>query len=276
MRNKDGLTEEEFLEQYNPGDYKRPSVTTDILVLGIAPKRTNLKVLLIKRGNHPFIDCWALPGGFIEDNETAFQAAQRELEEETGLKQAYLDQIYTFTKPGRDPRMWVMSIAYMALVQKLDDVKGYDDASDAAWFDLEFTDNRLFLRNDEKNVTIEYKLKEESFKNSVLTYKNYVPTIATVEKLAFDHVEIIIEAMKKLREGFDYSDKLFCLIPDTFTMAELRDTYRAVMNRDIYKATLKAIVDNKIEPTGNMKKSETINGRQSTEYRFVTERCDHI
>lgn len=267
-KNKDGLTEKEFLDQYNPGDYKRPSVTADILVLGMAKNFTNLKILLVKRGNHPFIDCWALPGGFIEDNETAFQAAKRELEEETGLKQAYLDQIYTFTKPGRDPRMWVMSIAYLALVSKLDEVKGYDDADDAAWFDLFFTDEKITLKNEERNVVIEYSLTEEKFKNSILTYTNYIPELVSEEKLAFDHVEIIIEAIKKLRENFDYSNKLFCLVPETFTMPELRDTYRAVMNRDVYKSTIKGFVDSKIEPTGGLKKSDVKNGRLSTEYRF--------
>ena len=269
LRNKDGLTESEFLEQYNPGDYKRPSVTTDILVLGMAPGYTNLKILLIRRGNHPYMNCWALPGGFIEENETAFQAAQRELYEETGLKKAYLDQIYTFTKPGRDPRMWVMSIAYMALVSNLEDVTGQDDAADAAWFDLVFKDTELILRNDEKNVTIKYSLKEKSFKNSVLTYQNYIPTLVSDEKLAFDHVEIIIEAMKKLRAGFDYSDNMFCLVPATFTMAELRATYRAVMGQDIYKASLKRLVEHKIVETGNVKKSDLASGRQSTEFTYV-------
>ena len=269
LRNKDGLTESEFLEQYNPGDYKRPSVTTDILVLGMAPGYTNLKILLIRRGNHPYMNCWALPGGFIEENETAFQAAQRELYEETGLKKAYLDQIYTFTKPGRDPRMWVMSIAYMALVSNLEDVTGQDDAADAAWFDLMFQDTELILRNDEKNVSIKYSLKEKSFKNSVLTYQNYIPTLVSDEKLAFDHVEIIIEAMKKLRAGFDYSDNMFCLVPATFTMAELRATYRAVMGQDIYKASLKRLVEHKIVETGNVKKSDLASGRQSTEFTYV-------
>ncbi len=268
LRNKNGLTEEEFLAQYNPGDYKRPSVTTDILVLGMAPKHKNLRILLIKRGDHPFMNCWALPGGFIEENETAFQAAKRELEEETGLKQAYLDQIYTFTKPGRDPRMWVMSIAYLALVSNLEEVNGSDDADDAAWFDLVFSEDRITLRSDEKNVSIEYALKEETFNNAAISYKNYIPSLKSKERLAFDHVEIIIEAMKKLREGFDYSDKLFCLMPEAFTMAELRSTYRAVMSKDVYKATLKGFVDNKIEPTGHTRKSDVTNGRQSTEYRF--------
>ncbi|MCR4830342.1 MAG: NUDIX hydrolase [Pseudobutyrivibrio sp.] len=269
LLNKDGLTEAEFLAQYNPGDYKRPSVTTDILVLGMSAGFKNLKILLIRRGDHPFMHCWALPGGFIEDNETAFNAAKRELKEETGLEQAYLDQIYTFTKTGRDPRMWVMSIAYLALVSNLEDVNGMDDADDAAWFDLFFTEDKIVLRNEEKDVTIEYKLTTEQFKNSVLTYTNYIPVLVSKERLAFDHIEIIIEAMKKLRESIDYSDNLFCLMPAKFTMAELRATYQAVMNRDVYKTTLKRIVENKIEKTGCLRKSSVLNGRQSEEFTYT-------
>lgn len=268
IRNKDGLTEKEFLEQYNPGEYNRPSVTADILVLGMKEDFSNLKVLLVKRGNHPFMNCWALPGGFIGEGETAFSAAQRELEEETGLRQVYLDQIYTFTCPKRDPRMWVMSISYLALVSKLEKVKGDDDASDAAWFDFIFTEDEIVLKNREKNIEIKYSLEEEFFKNSVLTYKNYIPTLESKERLAFDHIEIIIEAMKKLRENFDHSDQIFCLMPKHFTMAELRETYRAVMNQDVYKATLKGFVEEKIVPTGKMKKSNVKNGRQSREYTY--------
>ncbi len=267
-RNKDGLTEAEFLAQYNPGDYKRPSVTTDILVLSVAEDYASLKLLLIKRADHPFINHWALPGGFIEDNETAHQAANRELYEETGLKDLYLDQIYTFTKPGRDPRMWVMSIAYLALIPNIQEVKGYDDAKEAAWFDVFFLQDKLVLSNKDLNVQIVYDLEKKTFKNSVLTYENYIPTWACGEKLAFDHVEIIIEALQKLRKNFDHSDKIFCLMPETFTMADLRRVYTLVMEQPVYKATLKGFVNKKIVPTGNTKKSKVKHGRQSVEFKY--------
>ena len=136
-------------------------------------------------------------------------------------------------------------------------------------YKLILTDLDGTLLNDEKNVSIKYSLKEKSFKNSVLTYQNYIPTLVSDEKLAFDHVEIIIEAMKKLRAGFDYSDNMFCLVPATFTMAELRATYRAVMGQDIYKASLKRLVEHKIVETGNVKKSDLASGRQSTEFTYV-------
>lgn len=92
-RNENGLTEKEFLEQYKPGDYEKPSVTVDMLVLGMSEKLDGLKVLLIQRKDHPFIDCWALPGGFVNMDESTYQAACRELEEETGLKDVYMEQL---------------------------------------------------------------------------------------------------------------------------------------------------------------------------------------
>ena len=115
-RNSRGQTEEEFLRAYDPGIYPKPSVTVDLVVMGVDSSYDNLKILLIKRLDHPFIDCWALPGGFIHMDESGYQAAGRELEEETGLKGIYLEQIYTFTQPKRDPRMRVIDIAYLALI----------------------------------------------------------------------------------------------------------------------------------------------------------------
>lgn len=269
IKNKDGLTEEEFLKNYDPGNYKRPSVTTDVLTLGINKEYTALKLLLVKRGEHPYLGKWALPGGFVSENETAYQAAARELKEETGLTSSFLDQIYTFTKPGRDPRTWVMSIAYMALVQNLDNVKGMDDASDAAWFNLTFTDKALVLTNNDKGINISYNLKAKSFKNGIIEYKNYVPSHCdNTEELAFDHVEIILESLLKLRNEIMYTDKAFCLVKDTFTLPELQRVYEIVLNQQLYKKSFRDMIKDKVVETGNVKKSEFAGGRTSAEYKY--------
>lgn len=95
IRNKDGLTEEEFLKQYKPSKYERPSVTVDMLILCMSRYLDNLKVLLIQRKNHPYINCWALAGGFVGIHESTYDAACRELQEETGLvTNTYLEQLY--------------------------------------------------------------------------------------------------------------------------------------------------------------------------------------
>lgn len=113
--------------------YPHPSVTTDCVIFGFDGAR--LMVLLIQRGMEPYKGRWAFPGGFLEMEESADEGALRELQEETGLRGAYIRQFHTFTAPQRDPRERVITIAYYALV-RMQDVKGGDDAADARWFAL--------------------------------------------------------------------------------------------------------------------------------------------
>ena len=114
-------------------EYPRPSVTTDCVIFGY--DGSEIKVLLIQRGIEPFKDQWAFPGGFLQMEETSMECAKRELKEETGLENAFLQQFHTFTDVDRDPRGRVITIAYFALV-KISEVKGGDDASNAAWFSI--------------------------------------------------------------------------------------------------------------------------------------------
>lgn len=112
-------------------DYPRPAVTTDCVIFGYDGKE--LKVLLIERGIEPFKGCWAFPGGFLDMDEDALAGARRELKEETGLENAFIEQFHTFSEPGRDPRGRVITIAHYALV-KIQEVEGGDDAAQARWF----------------------------------------------------------------------------------------------------------------------------------------------
>ena len=121
LRDKEGLTEEQFLASYRPGDYERPSVAADMVIFTVTDAeeenyrklaKKELRILLIRRGGHPYLGCWALPGGFVRPTETTEQAAARELREETGVSEVYLEQLYTFSKPDRDPRTRVMSCSY--------------------------------------------------------------------------------------------------------------------------------------------------------------------
>lgn len=114
--------------------YPHPSVTTDCVIFGF--DGTKLRVLLVERGVEPYKGRWAFPGGFLQMDESAEAGALRELQEETGLKKAYLKQFHTFSDPARDPRERVITIAYYALV-RLQEVKGGDDAAKAAWFPLD-------------------------------------------------------------------------------------------------------------------------------------------
>ena len=275
IRDKNGLTEAEFLKAYKPGNYERPSVTADIMVLGTSEDLSRLKLLLVRRGGHPYIGHWALPGGFIEKDETAYQAAARELEEETGLTDVYLNQIYTFTKPGRDPRTWVMSIAYLALVSELKQVQGLDDAEDADWFDLRIADGKLRLENERLGVNIIYDIETKQFKNGRILYDNWVATPVSKDRLAFDHIEIIIESILKLKAEFEHTDLAFNLMEDKFTLPDLQALYELVLGKKLYKTNFRAMVQPKIQPTGEKRKS-IISNKMSAEYIYLPEKTEYV
>lgn len=123
--------------------YKYPhhAVTTDCIIFGFDGRQLN--VLLIKRGIDPYKDMWAFPGGFLKPDESAEKGALRELYEETGLNDAYIEQFHTYTDPARDPRERVITIAYMALV-KISNVRGGDDAKEAKWFPVDLIPQLAF------------------------------------------------------------------------------------------------------------------------------------
>ena len=264
--NKDGLTEEEFLKNYKPGNYERPSVTVDVLVLGMNEKLSGLKVLLVQRKNHPYINCWALPGGFVDINESAYEAAGRELEEETGLTGVYLEQLYTMSQPNRDPRMRVISLSYIALIPIVP-VEAGDDAKEALWFDVKFTEEEMTLYNEEKDVTIKYKVEPKFFKNGVVTVEGYVPTLESEDALAFDHSEVILEGLLRIRNKVIYSDIAFNLVSEEFTLPDLQSVYEIILGKELYKTNFRASIEEKIEPL-EKKGPSVIGGKKSQLYRY--------
>lgn len=180
-------------ENYNLNQYQCPSVTVDILVFTI--EDSELKVLLIKRAIKPFKDEWALPGGFIKMNESLEDAALRELVEETGVKNVYLEQLYTFGDPGRDPRTRVITISYFALVPSAKlDLKASTDAADVAWF-----------------------------------------PIKKLPQLAFDHKIIIDYAMNRLKSKIEYSNIVYGLLLPKFRLSELQKVYEVILSKKMDK-----------------------------------------
>lgn len=192
LRDNNNKTLEEFLAEYSPKNYPRPSVTADIVLLWI---KENYKILLIKRGGHPYLDYWALPGGFAEQGETVEASAHRELLEETCLKEIDFEPLGVFSKPGRDPRGWTITSAYFSVVDgnKLSP-KANDDARDADWFDIEVKDNTLTFKNKDESFDI---ILKKNYNKGVTG--NYI-TFDTLENggIAFDHGEIIATALAKL------------------------------------------------------------------------------
>jgi len=176
LRDKNGLTEQEFLAAYNPDKYPKPSLTADVAIF--ARDGENWRLLLIRRGGHPFLGRLALPGGFADKNEPLEQTAARELLEETGVSGVPLRLVGVFSAPGRDPRGWVVTAAYTAVVDASQlRVQAGDDAADAQWYDVTFASGgEVTLRRGAEAVSL-----------------------ASGEGLAFDHAEIITQALRLQR-----------------------------------------------------------------------------
>jgi 8-oxo-dGTP diphosphatase len=176
-------------------NYPRPAVTVDCVVFGLDLGAEDLKILLIQRKGEPFAGQWAFPGGFVEMDETLEQSAKRELHEETGIAQLYLEQLYTFGDPGRDPRDRTVSVAYYALVKLSDHApKASDDAKAVGWFPA-----------------------------------------AKPPKLAFDHAKILTVALSRLRAKVRYQPIGFELLPAKFTLSQLQRLYEIVLERPLDK-----------------------------------------
>src|SRR5436190_4797223 len=168
-------------------EYPRAALTVDCVVFGF--DEGELKILLIERGLPPFKGKWALPGGFVRLDETVDEAAHRELLEETGLRNVFLEQLYTFGAVKRDPRERVVSVAYYALVKLVEHpAVGATDASDARWF-----------------------------------------PVAETPALAFDHAEILSTALQRLRGKVSYEPIGFELLPEKFTLSQIQHLYQAVL-----------------------------------------------
>lgn len=174
-------------------DYPHPAVTVDVVIFTIRDRQ--LKLLLVKRAGEPYRGKWALPGGFVHLEESLDAGASRELEEETGVSGVFLEQLYTFGKPGRDPRERVITVAYYALVpsDKLQ-IRAATDAEAVGWFGMD-----------------------------------------ELPELAFDHAEIVAMAHQRLVAKLDYSTIAYQFMPELFTLSELQEVYEIILRQEMDK-----------------------------------------
>jgi 8-oxo-dGTP diphosphatase len=241
--------EARFLERYRPGTYARPSVTVDLVVFTVIDRL--LHVLFVRRNEHPFKGSWALPGGFVrvsddrkDQGEDLDAAAHRELLEETGLAHGtaaniYLEQVRTFGKPGRDPRMRVISVAYYALVRPtlVPLIRAGGDVSHAKWFDV----------------------------------AELLETKKARQELAFDHGDILDAALERMRIDLDRTGLSFELVPETFTIQELRAVHEAIRGEPLdpgnfRKRFLRLLEDGVIEVARGKRATAS---KPASVYRFV-------
>ncbi len=201
--------EREFLALYRTKNYPRPYVTADVAAIRIGDSwngRTGAEVLLIRRGQFPYRNCWALPGGFFQNGETIEECALRELREETNLEVHSLRQIACFSRPDRDPRGWIISNAFLAVLHSdaapNSNVQAGDDAADARWFQAEFLADgetaELFLTHGMLSISQKFH-KSPSPCSPDWLCPVHDPALQMSERLAFDHAEILGNAFRILR-----------------------------------------------------------------------------
>jgi 8-oxo-dGTP diphosphatase len=219
-------------------EFARPALTVDIVVFGFDSEYSDddLKVMLIQRDLVPFEGGWALPGGFVRVDETLDDAARRELAEETGLKDIYLEQLYTFGAIDRDPRERIVTVAYYALVNlEGHDVQASTDARNAAWFAL-----------------------------------------SDLPELAFDHQQILDTAHQRLRGKVRYQPIGFELLPDRFTLRQLQHLYEVILDRELDKRNFrkKVLAMEIVKETKEIEKD--VAHRAARLYRFDKRTYDRL
>jgi len=230
-------SEEEFLAAYDASGFDRPSVAVDVVLLSAA--EGHLWALLLRRATHPHRGRAALPGGFVGFDEALDDAARRVLADKTGLTGVFLEQLYTFGAPRRDPRTRVISVAYYALVPRERLQRIPADATVAR------------LRVDWEGET---GGPVELFDNSIF---------------AFDHAEIVGMAVKRIRGKLDYSPIGFQLLPERFTLLELQRVHETVLGRPLNKDSFRRrmLASGQLEATGESQRD--VVHRPAELYRFT-------
>ena len=251
--------EKAYLDTYRIEDFARPSIATDIAVFTIATKEAEdsrqlpvrkLQVLLINRANFPYKGSWALPGGFCQPDEEVYETARRELYEETNIKDAYLNVSGVYGEIGRDPRGWIISHAFLSLVDGTKcSLRADADAWDAKWFNLDIqkelvsescnqdviqVENKYILRLENEGLTLVSEILErKEYRNyhEMITYQ-----IVKSEGLGFDHAKIILNAFQKLQSHAEHDEKIvFDLMPEKFTLTELQTVFEIILQKELVK-----------------------------------------
>lgn len=266
-------SEEEFLKSYNAKDYDQLSITTDILILSISDEeqsnyrkstKKHMSVLLVKRNDYPFKDKWCLPGGFLDVNENLDDCPRRILKKETNLSDIYLEQLYTLGKVKRDPRTRVVSVSYMALVDK--NRLNQKIVNNASWFNITYEESANFVdvtldNNDEQ---LKFKIRKELREHTTDRYEFY---IEKNDNLAFDHPIVIWSGIERLKNKIGYTDIVFNMMPEYFALGDLQKVYEVILHKKLLDPAFRRIIADKVEKTTMMKTGK--GHRPSYLFRYV-------
>lgn len=220
MKKNDQISEKEFLKNYNADLFERPNASVDTVIYTII--ENTLQVLLVKREHHPFKGLWSLVGGYIDlDNDKdLYSTARRKLEEKTGVKTPYLEQFYTIGNKTRDPRGWSVTTVYFALIPAVDiTLKAGKGASDIKWSPVDNGD--------------------------------------VLDRLAFDHRQILKDCTERLRRKVLYTSLPLYLMGDEFTLVDLQTVYEIILGYKIeHKSFRRRILGaDLVYETGRMKET---------------------
>ena len=248
--------ESEFLSNYDISKYDRPSVATDIAVFSMFDEnfeshrkdaQPQLHILMIKRGEFPYKNRWALPGGFVGAKETVEECALREIKEETNLLPTAIMPIGVFSEPERDPRGRIISHAFASVVNnENEDIRSGSDAANAKWFRTEFECEQdvytLKLTSDDEKTEIKLRKLETRFGHSRFE-------CITESTLAFDHAQIIASALSALRREADNVEIVFDFLPERFTLSAMQKVQETLLGVSLLSANYRRKIADFVEET---------------------------
>lgn len=238
--------------------------TTDLLIFGIDSRKNRntrglpkkyFSILLVKRDKEPFKDKWSLPGGFVELDESSRDASLRILEKETGLKNVYMQKLTFKDDVNRDSRGRIVSSSYMALIDRT--LLKNELSLNACWFDIiiQEVSNRIIVNLTNGVETISYRVNKEVIDSKSDEY-NYVVT--SLNPLAFDHDELIVEGAMELRNKVRNTDIVFNLMPEEFTIGEVKQVYELLLNKKLINSVFRrsmaskfVVTDKKVKTGGH-------------------------
>ncbi len=259
------MSEDEFLSNYESENYDRISVAVDLVTLCMKEDPVDnyrmlpelkLKVLMVKRKQYPEKGKYALVGGFLRQDELAYDCAKRKLKEKTNIEHAYIEQLYSFTNPVRDKRMRIVSIAHLAIINHAVDC----EMSDGKWFNLKFVlekeNIKQGLKECECSLTLESE--EEVIESKVKMVQRYQGQQLICEfevmdsVLAFDHAKIISYAMLRLRNKVEYTPIPFYFLTEQFTIKNLQTVHELILDKELVDSNFRRKISDKIEETDEM------------------------